>query len=225
VSDTQSPPEDPTPIRILLVDDHPLILDGLTLALDADGMSVVGAARTIAEARRLAAFERPDLILLDVQLPDGSGLGLLPELTSFPGHPKVIVLTLSASRQLVVRALELGATGYLVKGASRDEIVRSVRAVAAGQTVLGSSVSAVVLSESAQSPFPGLSPRESEILRLVAEGLDNSRIGSRLSISAKTVANAVSGILIKIGAADRSQAVLLAIERGLVPSPRHPSEL
>ncbi len=207
-------------IRIVIVDDHPMLIDGLTLALDTPGMVVVGTAGTLQEAQRVVDKERPDVVVLDLHLPDGSGLSLLPRLTTGPDAPTVVVLSLAGDDQLVRSALAGGASGYLVKGASRDEIVRTIRAVAQGQIVLGSKVSRSALHTAPSTvPFPQLSDREREVLTLLAEGLDNAAIGRRLAISSKTAANHLSTILIKIGAADRTQAALLAIRAGLVPPP------
>lgn len=213
----------PKKIGILLVDDHPMIIDGLTLALDTDDMEVVATASTLAEARSAAIEARPDVVVLDLNLPDGSGVSLIPFLTSSAEPPAVIVLTLAEDHRLVSRALLAGASGYLVKGASRHEIVTTIRAVASGQIVLGSKIGRQgIESFGSSASFPQLTDRESEVLMLVAEGRDNPDIGKRLGISSKTVANHVSSILIKLGVADRSQAAIAALRAGLVSSwPSH----
>jgi DNA-binding NarL/FixJ family response regulator len=203
-------------IAVLLIDDHPMIIDGLKLALDSDEMEVVASAGTLAEARALAVEVHADVVVLDLHLPDGSGLSIIPFLTSGHEPPAVIVLTLAEDHRLVSRALLAGASGYLVKGASREEIVTTIRAVANGQIVLGSTIGRQGI-ESFGSPayFPQLTERESEILVLVAEGLDNPAIGKRLGIAPKTVANHVSAILVKLGLADRAQAAIAAMRAGL----------
>ncbi len=201
---------------MLLIDDHPMIIDGLKLALEGGEMEVVASAGTLAEARTLAAEIHADVVVLDLHLPDGSGLSLIPFLTSGHQPRAVIVLTLAEDHRLVSRALLAGASGYLVKGASREEIVSTIRAVANGQIVLGSTIGRQGI-ESFGSPahFPQLTERESEILVLVAEGLDNPAIGNRLGIAPKTVANHVSAILVKLGLADRAQAAIAAMRAGL----------
>lgn len=208
------------PITILLVDDHPLIIDGLRLALDTAGMEVVATAGTIAEARSAATQFRPDVVVLDLHLPDGSGLSIIPILAADPAPAAVVVLTLADDDRLVGRALLAGASGYLVKGASRDEIVSTVRAVATGQIVLGSTIARRgIQSFGSTSPFPQLTEREIAVLTLVADGRDNPEIGRRLGISTKTAANHLSTILMKLGVADRTQAALLAARAGLAPPP------
>ena len=206
----------PERIRVLLVDDHPMIIDGLTLALETDEIEVVGTAGTVSEARRLAMEIAADVVVLDRHLPDGSGLSLIPILTAGDRATAVVVLTLAEDHRLVSRAILAGASGYLVKGASREEIVATIRAVARGQIVLGSTIARPGLESFGSSGrFPQLTEREDEVLSLVADGRDNPEIGRRLGISAKTVANHVSSILIKLGAADRSQAAIMALRAGV----------
>jgi DNA-binding NarL/FixJ family response regulator len=208
----------PEKIRVLLVDDHPMIIDGLTLALETDDIEVVATAGTVSEARRLATQTGVDVVVLDLHLPDGSGLSLIPSLASGDRAPAIVVLTLAEDQRLVSRALLAGASGYLVKGASREEIVATIRAVARGQIVLGSSIARPgIESFGSSGRFPQLTEREDEVLALVADGRDNPEIGRRLGISAKTVANHVSTILIKLGAADRSQAAIMALRAGVTP--------
>lgn len=206
----------PEPVRIFLIDDHPLMIDGLRLALDEPGLSVVGDAGTLAEARARIMDASPDVVLLDLHLPDGSGMVLIPELANLAHAPKVIVLTLAADPQLVARALQAGAAGYLAKGARREEIARTVHAVAEGQLVVGSSVPRNVTPQLA-AEFPQLSSREREVLRLLGAGRSNAEIGRRLGITGKTVANHVSTILLKLSVEDRTQAALLAVSSGLAP--------
>ncbi|MEF2976587.1 response regulator transcription factor [Subtercola sp. YIM 133946] len=208
----------PDKIRVLLIDDHPMIIDGLTLALETDDIEVVAAAGTVSEARRLATEISVDVVVLDLHLPDGSGLSLIPFPASGGRVPAIVVLTLAEDQRLVSRALLAGASGYLVKGASREEIVATIRAVARGQIVLGSTIARRgIESFGSSGRFPQLTEREEEVLALVADGRDNPAIGRQLGISAKTVANHVSSILLKLGAADRSQAAIMALRAGVIP--------
>ncbi|GIH71565.1 response regulator transcription factor [Sphaerimonospora thailandensis] len=204
------------PIRVVLVDDHPMLIDGLRLALDVEGISVVGVAGTAAEAAALVGEQAPDVVVMDVHLPDGSGIHALPRLLALQPRLGILMLTMAADDHLIGAAMAAGASGYLLKGASREEIVRAIRAVADGQVIFGSSVGRrAVAGLSFAPPFPQLTQREREVLALVAAGHDNPAIARTLRISAKTAANHVSAILVKLGAADRTQAALIALKAGL----------
>lgn len=199
------------PIRVVLVDDHPMLIDGLRLALDVEGIEIVGVAATAAEAITATNATAPDVVIMDIHLPDRSGIHAVAEICRRHPHLAVVMLTMATEEHLLGSAMTAGASGYLVKGASRDEIVRAVRAVADGQVIFGASVArAAVRSLNLTRPFPELSDRERQILALVADGHDNPAIGHRLDISPKTAANHVSAILTKLGVADRTQAALLA---------------
>jgi len=210
--------------RVLLVDDHPLFLDGVRAALTgATDLEVVGEAHSVAEA--LAATDRlaPDVVLMDLNLPDGSGIDATRTLLSTRPELLVLVVTMSADDDAVVSAIRAGARGFVVKGSSRAELVGAVRAVAAKGAVfspavadrLGAFFSGGAGTPAADSPFPDLSPRELEVLDLVARGYDNRRIARELFLSDKTVRNHVSNVLTKIDAEDRSDAVLRARRAGL----------
>jgi DNA-binding NarL/FixJ family response regulator len=200
------------PIRVLVVDDHPIIVEGLSLILEAEDIRVVGSAGTLASALAQAATTRPDVVLLDLHLPDGSGASAIESFAA--AGAAVLVLTMTGDPHVVRTALDAGANGYLVKGATRHEILASVRAVAAGQVVLGAAIDRRVLTHPEEDvPFPELTDREREVLRLVGSGADNPTIGRHLGISAKTVANHVSAILFKLGVSDRTQAALLQNRR------------
>lgn len=201
-------------IRVVLVDDHPILIDGLRLALDVEGVEVVGVAATVAEAISVTDAAAPDVVIMDIHLPDGSGINAVAEIRARHPHSAVVMLTMATDDHLLGAAMAAGASGYLVKGASRDEIVRAIRAVADGQIIFGASVArAAVRGLRPAQPFPELTDRERQILALVADGQDNPAIGRRLDISPKTAANHVSAILTKLGVADRTQAALLARSR------------
>ena len=211
------------PIRVVLVDDHPMILDGLRLALDVPGTVVVGTAATAAAAARVVAETQPDVLVLDVHLPDASGIATAAAMRARHPDTAILMLTISEDSHTLAAALHAGAAGYLVKGATRDEILRAVRAVADGQIIFSADVARAALRglspapPSAAEQFPQLTARERVVLALLAQGLGNPAIARRLGISAKTAANHVSAVLAKLGVADRTQAALLARDRGLAP--------
>lgn len=199
------------PIRVVIVDDHPMVVDGLTLALDLPGIVVVGSAASLAGASAVIDEARPDVVVLDVHLPDGSGIQAAATIRAQHPSTGLLVLTMSAADHHVAAAMAAGVQGYLLKGASREEIVRAVRAVADGQVILSAEVAVTaVRGQSRPSAFPTLTEREREILTLLGDGLDNPVIARRLNVSTKTVANHVSSILTKLQVADRTQAALLA---------------
>jgi DNA-binding NarL/FixJ family response regulator len=203
------------PLRVVIVDDHPLVVDGLRLALELAGMDVVATAGTMAAAVEAAREQAPDVVVMDVQLPDGTGIQATEALlAAVPGTP-VLMLTMLEEPDTLLAAIRAGARGYMVKGASRDEIVRGVAAVAGGEAIFGSSVAAALLAGASAAPPRRayderlLTEREQEVLDLLADGSSNAVIASRLGISAKTVANHVSSLLTKLQVSDRTEAALL----------------
>jgi DNA-binding NarL/FixJ family response regulator len=205
-------------IRILVVDDHPIVREGLVAVLeDQDDLKVAGTAGTAHEAVGQAGREQPDIVLLDLELPDMSGIDAIPQITSAAPGAKVIVFTAYDTDERVLGAIKAGARGYLLKGAPGDEIARAVRAVQAGGSHLASRVAARVMAE-ATSPRRRrlLTEREHEILRLVADGLSTKQIARRLLITERTVKFHVASIFNKLGASNRAQAVAQAVQRGLI---------
>ena len=195
-------------IRIVVVDDHPIVRQGLVATLeDEPDFEVVGAASSAEEALTLAARSRPDVALLDLELPGMSGIDAIPRIDK-----PVLVLTAYATDEQIDAVLRAGARGYLLKGAALEEIERAIRAVAGGQTYLDPKVASRVVALSAA---PRLSAREREVLRLVATGRSNKEIASALQIAERTVKFHVTAIFNKLGADNRAQAVAIAIERGL----------
>jgi DNA-binding NarL/FixJ family response regulator len=200
-----------TPIRVLVVDDHPIFLDGLRAALRADDVTVVAEATTAAEAIQAATELAPDLVLMDLQLP-GGGLDATRAILAASPDIRVVVLTMSEDQRTVSAAVKAGAVGYLVKGVDRATLLAAVRAAAGGNAVFGAGVAASVLQDMAeprQDGFPQLTAREREVLGLLGEGLTNAAIGRRLVLSPKTVRNHVSNVLSKLGVADRESAAAL----------------
>lgn len=210
------------PVRTLIVDDHPLFRRGLrTLLAALPEIAVIGEAGSGEEAVRLAGELHPDLVLMDLQMPGGSGLAATRAIVHADPHTRVLVVTLSADDDSVFAALRAGAHGYLLKEAEDEEMLRAVRAVAEGSVIFSPGIAARLLSFFAaprrslpQDIFPELSEREREILVLIAQGHNNAAIAEQLVLSRKTVSNYVSNIFNKLHVADRAQAIVRAREAG-----------
>lgn len=201
---------------ILVVDDHPVFRSGVAALLGANGYEVVGEAAGTAEAIELVRRLRPAIVLMDLGLPDGSGVTATERIVAEHPEVRVVVVTMFDDDGSVRAALRAGASGYVVKDAGHAEIVAAVRAAELGAVVLGSGVarsttSMVTFAEPAADPF-GLTRREGQVLDLVVRGLANRQIAERLGLSGKTVSNIVSAILAKMGVHDRVEAAALARE-------------
>ena len=218
--------DEPT-TTVLLVDDHPLFLDGVRAALSGvAGIEVVGEARDKAAALERAAALRPDVVLMDLNLPDGSGIDATREILAAAPGTRVLVITMSADDDAVVAAMRAGARGYVVKGSGRADLVAAVSTVAAGGAVFSPSVAerlgsffSGLAAQPGRELFPRLSDREREVLDLVARGHDNRRIARELFLSEKTVRNHVSTLLTKLEVADRAEAIARARRAGLGQEP------
>ncbi|HVS01005.1 MAG TPA: response regulator transcription factor [Thermoanaerobaculia bacterium] len=207
-------------IRILLADDHPVVRDGLAamLATQPD-FAVIGEAGTGAEAVAEAARLRPDVVLMDLEMPELDGIEAIRRLRAADPAVQVVVLTAFDTDERIVGALQAGAQGYLLKGAPRAEIFAAIRTVSAGGALIPPVIASKLLRTVRAAERPdALTAREVEVLGLVAAGLANREIAARLAIRERTVKFHVSSILSKLGAANRTQAVRLARERGLVSS-------
>jgi DNA-binding NarL/FixJ family response regulator len=205
-------------IRVVVVDDHPIVRDGLrALFGTVPDVEVVGEAQDTRGALREVTLARPDVVLLDVHLPDGTGLDVLASVRRASPETRVLLLTMDDDAETVLEAVRLGADGYLVKGAGQEEILRAVRAVHDGQMILGPTVNRHLrgLRASHSDPFPQLAAREREILDLVAAGLSNGVIADQLALSPKTVANYLTSVFAKLAVTDRSQAIVKARDAGL----------
>jgi DNA-binding NarL/FixJ family response regulator len=206
-------------IRLLVVDDHPVFRRGLLAVLcDAEDIELVGAVGTGTEAIEAAGRLTPDIILLDLNLPDTSGIDVTKKLVGSGFFGRVLVLTMYAEDAALVSAMEAGARGYLLKGASQEEIVSGIRSVASGGMVFGAQVSAQVSARVAAADrrrLPALTVREEEVLALMADGRTNTEIAGRLVLSDKTVRNHITNVFAKLGVSDRRGAVSLAREAGL----------
>jgi DNA-binding NarL/FixJ family response regulator len=211
------------PLRVLLVDDHPVFLAGLRMLLDADGRTeVVGEASTGADAIAEAVRCQPDAVVMDLHLPDLNGIEATRTITATSPHIGVLVLTMYEDDDSVFAAMRAGARGYLLKDAAPADLMHAIAAVGTGTAVFGPSIARRLIGYFATqrrvasvSPFPELTEREREILNLIAAGVNNTAIAERLFLSAKTVRNHVSNIFSKLQVADRAQAIVRARQAGL----------
>lgn len=211
-------------VRVLVVDDHPMWREAVARDLEEAGFAVVGTAGDGAKALRIAPATRPTLAVVDLNLPDMTGVELTAGLVALPEPPRVLVLSASGAGDDVLAAVKAGATGYLVKSAGREELLEAVRRVNTGEAVYTPGLAGLVLGEyrrlssAERAPAPGapaLTPRETEVLRLVAKGLAYKQIAQRLGISHRTVQNHVQNTLTKLHLHNRVQLVRYAIDRGL----------
>jgi DNA-binding NarL/FixJ family response regulator len=208
-------------IRVAVVDDHPVFRLGMVALLSTlDGMEVAAQASSVAEALDVVDGDI-DVVLMDLELGDGSGVDATRRLVERHPALRVLVVTMHEDDESLVASVRAGARGYLVKGADPGEVERAVRAVANGEVILGAAVAARAMSFMAASRrvgptvFPELTDREREVLDLVARGYDNASISRRLVLSPKTVRNHVSNVLAKLGVPDRPAAIVRARDAGL----------
>jgi DNA-binding NarL/FixJ family response regulator len=212
------------PLRVVIADDHPLFRDGVRalIATEPD-LELVGEAATGQEAVWLVGRLQPDVVLMDVQMPDLDGIAASRAIATASPPTGVLVMTMFEDEHLIFAAIRAGARGYLLKGARQDEVVRAIRAVGVGEAIFSRGVASRLLESfnGAQQPavppalFPELSEREREILQFLARGEKNADIAHRLVISPKTVRNHVSAILRKLQVLDRTQAAVRARDAGL----------
>ncbi len=212
-----------SPTRVLLADDHPVFLDGLSALLESRGFDVVGQAATGREALSLARELRPDVVVMDLHMPDVGGVEATIQITRSVPETAVLVLTMFDDDTSLAAALRAGARGYLLKGAGQIEIAHAIEAVARGEAIFGPSVADRILGRFSDPntdahPFPNLTDREREVLALLAGASSNAQIARALALSPKTVRNHVSNILTKLHVTDRTQAALRASEAGLGPA-------
>jgi DNA-binding NarL/FixJ family response regulator len=212
------------PIRVGIADDHPLFRSGLrTVVEEAPALDFVGEAADGDEAIALCAEERPDVLLMDIRMPGTNGIEATRRITAEHPSVAVLMLTMLEDDTSVFAAIRAGALGYVLKGAAPDDVVRAVTTVAAGESIFGAPIAARMRSffaaDAGPSPFPGLSPREREILDRMAAGQTNPAIAHALGVSEKTVRNNVSAIFVKLQVADRPSAIVRARDAGLGRTP------
>ncbi|CAA9245964.1 MAG: Two-component transcriptional response regulator, LuxR family [uncultured Chloroflexia bacterium] len=211
------------PIKVLIADDHPMFREGVRSMLRReDSVTLVGEATTGSAAITLAAELQPDVILMDVHMPEVNGIDATRRILQQHPHMRVLVLTMFEDDDSVFAALRAGARGYLLKGADKAEIVRAISGVASGEAIFGPAIAQRLIAffSAPQAPapppvLPELTDREREILGLMTHGLSNQDIADRLVVSLKTVRNNVSNIFSKLEVVDRAQAVLRARDAGL----------
>ena len=217
-------------VRVLLADDHRLFREGVASLLERAGdVELVGEAATGEAAVRLAEKAQPDVVLMDLKMPGMGGIEATRTIVQRNPHVGTIVVTMFEDDESVFAALKAGARGYVLKDADRGELLRAIRAVYRGEALLGAPVARRVLEQFSGAPsmpdppperpsplFDELTPRELEVLRLIAQGLKNREISAKLVISEKTVGNHISNIFTKLQVNDRSQAIVRALRGGLM---------
>lgn len=219
--------DDATTTTVMVVDDHPIWRDAVARDLSDEGFSVVATADGVDSARRRAAAVRPDVVVMDMQLADGTGVQATAAVLDVSPASRVLVLSASDEREDVLEAVKAGATGYLVKSAARAELAQAITATAAGRAVFTPSLAGLVLGEYrriAQTTDtgpdqPSLTARETEVLRYVAKGLSAKQIAEKLSLSHRTVENHVQATFRKLQVANRVELTRYAIEHGLDGEP------
>lgn len=209
-------------IRVVVVDDHQIVREGLASLLGAlDGIDVVGTAEDGRDAVHVVAEAAPDVVVMDIQMPHLDGIEATRMITGRQPGVRVVMLTMNEDDETVLSAIRAGASGYLLKGSGADEVQNAIRAAASGGMVFGAALAGRVasyfsgaLAQPEEEPFPELTERERDVLRLLASGRSNDAIAAELHVSNKTVRNAVSGIYAKLHAAGRAEAIITAREAG-----------
>jgi DNA-binding NarL/FixJ family response regulator len=209
------------PIRVLIADDHLVVRRGIGALLSSlEGVEVVAEASTGVEVLREAQLTRPDVVVMDIQMPVMDGIEATRRLSVLLPDVAVLVLTMFEDDESVLAAMRAGARGYLLKGAEQEDMVAAIRSAVAGQVVMGPGVAGRLIGylsapQPSDPPFPALTPRERQILGQVAQGNSNGAIAEGLGVSAKTISNHVSAILAKLRVASRAEAISRAREEGL----------
>ncbi len=211
------PVSDDSVVRVLIVDDHPVVREGLRGMLESDpAITVAGEAGSGEEAVARASALAPDVVLMDLRMPGGDGVNATTRILAARPETRVIVLTTYETDQDIVRAVEAGAAGYLLKDTSRADLIAAIAAAARGETVLSPSVATKLVTRLRTPAASSLSRRETEVLALVARGLTNAEIGRALFISETTVKTHLLRVFTKLDVSDRTAAVTTALTRGLL---------
>lgn len=205
----------------MLADDHRMLREGLRRSLDELGFTIVAEARNGLEALDLAASVRPDVILMDVTMPELDGVEATRQIKARQPDVRIVILTMHADHDILSEAIRAGANGYLVKDCSTNEIAQAIEAVAGGETALSAGLAASMLAEvrrqeNGKQPERVITAREEEVLQLIADGCSTPEVAEQLFISQKTVKNHLASIYQKLDARDRTQAVLQAVRMGIV---------
>jgi DNA-binding NarL/FixJ family response regulator len=200
--------------KLVIVDDHEALREGLAALLQGHGLEILGAAGNVAAGLDLVEHVAPDVALVDIQLPDGSGIDLTRELLARQPELGVILYTGDSDAELLYSGLDSGARGYALKAGSMAELVGAIERIAAGGSYVDPRLDRILLSPRATAQVPQLSPREREIMHLMAEGRTAEAIGSELSVSVETVRTHVRNVIRKLQARNRVHAIALALERG-----------
>lgn len=207
------------PIRVIIVDDHDMVRSGLEVFLETcDDLALVGEASSGNDAVRLCTELQPDVVLMDLLMPDMDGVSATRAIRQTNPNIQIIALTSFKDRELVQEALQAGAIGYLLKNISIDELADAIRAAHSGKSILAPEATQALIEAATQPPTPGydLTQREREVLALMVSGLNNREIAEELTISRSTVKNHVSNILSKIGVTSRTEVVAIAVQHNLV---------
>ncbi|MCU1345018.1 MAG: DNA-binding response regulator [Acidimicrobiia bacterium] len=202
--------------RLLLADDHQMLRQGLRRSMEDEGFEVVGEAGDGAEAVRMACELRPDVVLMDVSMPEIDGVEATRQIRAALHQARIIMLTMHADKDVIRRAIDAGASGYLVKDCSIDEVVAVVRQVASGQIAVPTAPGASAGAATRPLNERVLTAREMELLQLIGEGLSTPEVAAQLYISTKTVKNHLASIFEKLDARDRTQAVVKAVRMGII---------
>ena len=210
-------------IRVLLADDHRMLREGLRRSLTEEGFDIVGEAENGEEAVRLASELRPEVVLMDVSMPELDGVGATKLIRQDPDGPQVIMLTMHADKEVLADAIRAGASGYLVKDCSTEEVAEAVRMAVQGDTAISPQLAATMLDEVRRLDLPDtveddrvVTKREEEVLQLIADGCSTPEVAEQLYISQKTVKNHLAAIYQKLDARDRTQAVVRAVRMGII---------
>ncbi len=206
------------PPSVMLVDDHTMLRQGLRRSLETEGIPVIAEASNGEDAIRMALEAKPDVVLMDVSMPQIDGIEATRRLVQADNRQRVVILTMHIDREVIERAMKAGAVGYMTKDSTVKEVVMAVKLAANGDRILSPRLAEVMLQE---AKHPGeqlslLSPREEELLQHIADGLATSEVANTMYISQKTVKNHLASIYDKLQARDRTQAVLMAVKMGIV---------
>lgn len=221
--------EGPTPTRVLVVDDHPMVAAGLIAVVSEEAdLSIVGPAGSLREMRAIVATESVDVVLLDLQLPDGDGIKGIGDVKQLAPSCQVVILTAHASDSALLQAIQAGCSGFLIKDAPIDQVVEAIRSAARGEVLVSPKMLARLLPKlrrqsstgAAGAPFE-LTTREEEVLQLIGQGLTNALIAERLVVSVHTVRNHVQSLLSKLGAHSKLEALAIAMQAGLLDQDSH----